>query len=183
MHNHTAAIEALVSSPGAACVTSAPKMIVGRSVKRGIFLWMASNRTVFLPPAFTCEYCDFNAWQNTEILTEDYPLHTNLHINFQRHILKILRAKFWRLLRLTTLRHYTKLRITHCFYFCCTRKEVTVSMKQWRKHWTKRTMTHHKNHWHQATLLSTSVVAVAAFRLGSRHPKVLSRSEQGEPSV
>jgi len=39
------------------------------------------------------------------------------------------------------------------------------------------------NHWHRAALLSITVATVAAFQLGSGYPRVLSRSEQGEPSV
>lgn len=46
----TAAIEADESSPGGGWVTSAPNIIVGLSVTRGIRLLRASARTVFLPP-------------------------------------------------------------------------------------------------------------------------------------
>lgn len=49
----TAAIEGLESSPGWGCVTSAPKIMVGLSLTRGIRLESASTRTVFLPPTLT----------------------------------------------------------------------------------------------------------------------------------
>ena len=48
----TAAMEGLLSSPGWGWVTSAPNMIVGLSVTRGMHLDTASARTVFLPPTF-----------------------------------------------------------------------------------------------------------------------------------
>jgi len=46
----TAAMEGLESSPGWGWVTSAPKIIVGTSLTRGILLVKASTSTVFLPP-------------------------------------------------------------------------------------------------------------------------------------
>ena len=49
----TAAMDGLLSSPACGCVTSAPMMIVGRSLTRGILLKMASFKTVFLPPTLT----------------------------------------------------------------------------------------------------------------------------------
>lgn len=48
----TAAIEGLESSPGCGWVTSAPKIIVGVSLRRGILLFRASSSTVFRPPAY-----------------------------------------------------------------------------------------------------------------------------------
>ena len=50
---HTAAMDGLESSPGWGCVTSAPKIIVGLSLTRGIRRERASTSTVFLPPTFT----------------------------------------------------------------------------------------------------------------------------------
>jgi len=50
---HTAAIDGEESSPGWGCVTSAPNIIVGRSVTRGIFLCKASFNTVLRPS--TCK--------------------------------------------------------------------------------------------------------------------------------
>jgi hypothetical protein len=47
---HTAAIDGAEPSPGDGWVTSAPKTIVGISVRSGIFLFKASSSTVFLPP-------------------------------------------------------------------------------------------------------------------------------------
>lgn len=49
---HTAAIEGPESSPGCGWVTSAPKIIVGMSDRRGIRLWIASSNTVFRPPDY-----------------------------------------------------------------------------------------------------------------------------------
>ena len=49
----TAAIEGLESSPGCGCVTSAPNIIVGMSLTRGMRRDSASTSTVFLPPTFT----------------------------------------------------------------------------------------------------------------------------------
>jgi hypothetical protein len=51
-HNRvlTAAMEGLESSPGWGWVTSAPKIIVGTSLTRGILLVKASTSTVFRPP-------------------------------------------------------------------------------------------------------------------------------------
>lgn len=46
----TAAMEGLKSSPGWGWVTSAPKIIVGMSLTRGILLDKASTSIVFLPP-------------------------------------------------------------------------------------------------------------------------------------
>ncbi len=48
----TAAIEGMESSPGCGCVTSAPKMIVGISLTKGILLVRASTKTVFRPPTW-----------------------------------------------------------------------------------------------------------------------------------
>jgi hypothetical protein len=48
----TAEMEGLLSSPGWGWVTSAPNMIVGLSVSKGMHLDTASARTVFLPPTF-----------------------------------------------------------------------------------------------------------------------------------
>lgn len=49
----TAAIEGLVSSPFSGWVTSAPNIMVGMSLTRGILQLIASRRTVFLPPICT----------------------------------------------------------------------------------------------------------------------------------
>lgn len=46
-------MDGLESSPGWGWVTSAPKIIVGRSLTRGIRREIASTSTVFLPPTFT----------------------------------------------------------------------------------------------------------------------------------
>jgi hypothetical protein len=46
----TAAMEGLESSPGWGWVTSAPNIMVGLSLTRGILLAKASTSTVFLPP-------------------------------------------------------------------------------------------------------------------------------------
>jgi hypothetical protein len=46
----TAAMEGLESSPGCGWVTSAPNIMVGLSLTRGILLDKASKSTVFLPP-------------------------------------------------------------------------------------------------------------------------------------
>jgi hypothetical protein len=48
----TAAMEGLLSSPGWGWVTSAPNIIVGLSVTKGMHLDTASASTVFLPPTF-----------------------------------------------------------------------------------------------------------------------------------
>jgi len=49
-HTHTAAMDGDEPSPGGGWVTSAPKTIVGMSVRSGIFLFKAASSTVFLPP-------------------------------------------------------------------------------------------------------------------------------------
>ena len=46
----TAAIDGDISSPGDGCVTSAPNIIVGLSVNRGILRSNAFSSTVFRPP-------------------------------------------------------------------------------------------------------------------------------------
>jgi hypothetical protein len=48
----TAAIDGDASSPGAGWVTSAPKIIVGKSVNKCILLFKASSRTVLRPPTY-----------------------------------------------------------------------------------------------------------------------------------
>lgn len=48
----TAAIEGLESSPGCGWLTSAPKIMVGMSVRTGMFLAIASSKTEFLPPVY-----------------------------------------------------------------------------------------------------------------------------------
>ena len=49
-HKNTAAMDGDEPSPGGGWVTSAPKTIVGMSVRSGIFLFKAASSTVFLPP-------------------------------------------------------------------------------------------------------------------------------------
>lgn len=46
----TAAIDGQESSPVSGWVTSAPKIIVGMSLTKGILELIASKSTVFLPP-------------------------------------------------------------------------------------------------------------------------------------
>jgi hypothetical protein len=46
----TAAIDGLESSPVSGCVTSAPNIIVGMSLTKGMLQLIASRSTVFLPP-------------------------------------------------------------------------------------------------------------------------------------
>jgi hypothetical protein len=56
----TAAMEGLLSSPGCGWVTSAPNMMVGLSVTKGMRLDTASTSTVFLPPTFERKSVGFN---------------------------------------------------------------------------------------------------------------------------
>jgi hypothetical protein len=59
-------MEGLLSSPGSGWVTSAPNMMVGQSVTKGMRLDTASASTVFLPPLKTNKIF-FLAWQLKKI--------------------------------------------------------------------------------------------------------------------
>lgn len=85
----TAAMEGLESSPGWGCVTSAPKMIVGLSLTRGILLVKASTSTVFLPPTYKLK--EYKLLQNkgkklqnrAKIIGRTFP---NLNIDFKGNV-------------------------------------------------------------------------------------------------
>lgn len=109
----TAAIEGLLSSPGWGWVTSAPNMIVGLSVTRGIRLDNASTRTVFLPPTLQSEKRSRNMEQRCKLWRKAASGHTNLDIYLQCNVCINLLVQFEHLLRATALRNYSKIYFAH----------------------------------------------------------------------
>jgi len=100
-------MEGLLSSPGWGWVTSAPNMMVGLSVTKGMHLDTASASTVFLPPTFESKSVGFNNRKNaTKIKAES--MKTNLDIYLQSKICQYLFVHLKNLLCAAALRNYPK---------------------------------------------------------------------------
>jgi hypothetical protein len=150
----TAAIEGLESSPGCGWVTSAPKIIVGVSLRRGILLFRASSNTVFRPPAYWHNWLisrELNLPQWFRILNWDCD-GSNLHINFQRNIFQVLRTTLSCLLGLTALRNYPKFSFAYSFYcaFEAWKQKCMVSRERIIFTISDECQVYYHNfHWHQ----------------------------------
>ena len=111
MSKLTAAIDGLKSSPGCGWVTSAPNIIVGLSLTKGILLDNASTKRVFLPKTYSTETIYSRA--PTHRNAKEFLRNTYLYIYFKSNICKILFAHFKDMFRETTLGYQTKISLTY----------------------------------------------------------------------
>ena len=107
-------MEGLESSPGCGWVTSAPNIMVGLSLTRGILLVKASTSTVFLPPTWkgrkTVRKLTIQEWLKDGSVERFY-----LNIYFECNICKILLAHLKNMFSQTTLRDQSKISLTDPF--------------------------------------------------------------------